>query len=77
MERELIAPFGWDWKEGPWRRHQFWQIGTCYESGLILVKPHQEGIYDTDGDDDDLGEPDYPSVYHWLLMVASDFTPRA
>ena len=75
LERAVIAPFGWDWKEGPWRREQIWQIGSSHEHGLILVKPRQEGIYDTDGMEDDLEEASYPSVYHWLLMAASDFGP--
>lgn len=76
LDRDLIAPFGWDWKERPWRRHQVWQIGSSHEHGLILVKPHQEGIYDTDGmePDNDLNEPDFQSVYHWLLMAATDFS---
>lgn len=74
LSRDLIAPFGWGWKDGPWHEYQFWQIGTDYEHVVILVKPHQEGIYATDGDDD-LEEPDYPSVYHWLLSVTSDFGP--
>ena len=80
LSRELIAPFGWDWKEGPWRRHQFWQIGAAHEHAVILVRPHLEGVYDTDGMDEgeDMEEPDFPSAYHWLLMAASrvtSFTP--
>ena len=80
LSRELIAPFGWDWKEGPWRRYQFWQIGTAHEHAVILVRPQLEGVYDTDGMDEgeDLEEPDFPSVYHWLLMATSlvtCFTP--
>lgn len=73
LSRELIAPFGWDWKEGPWCKHQFWQIGTAHEHAVILVKPHLEGIYDTDGFDtgEEMEEPDFPSVYHWLLMATS------
>ena len=73
LSRDSIAPFGWDWKEGPWRKHQFWQIGTAHEHAVILVKPHLEGVYDTDGldTDEEMKEPDFPSVYHWLLMAAS------
>ena len=73
LSRELIAPFGWDWKEGPWRKHQFWQIGTAHEHAVILVRPHMEGVYDTDGVDEreDMEEPDFPSVCHWLLMAAA------
>ncbi len=74
LERELISPFGWDCEESPWRKHQFWQIGAGHEHSIILVKPHQEGVYDTDGTDDDLEEPSYPTIYHWLLMAASDFS---
>ncbi len=74
LSRNLVAPFGWEWEDGPWRRHQFWQIG--WESGHVytLVKPYEEGVYNIEEleDDDDVSEPDFPSVYHWLLAVAPE-----
>lgn len=47
----------------------FLQIGTDFDATLVLVKPHEEGVYITDGSDtaEELDEPDYPTIYHWLI----------
>jgi len=52
----------------------FWIIG--WEDGghwVVVVKAGEEGIFVTDDfeNTEEMIEPDYPSVYHWLLTVSS------